>query len=329
MTVIALEEHFVTGSLAALAGGARVPAHAFAPDLDSRLRDLGDGRLAAMDAAGIDLQVLSHTAPAAQHLDAGEGIPLARAANDELAEAVAAHPDRFAGFATLPTADPQAAADELERAVRELGFAGAMVNSTLGTNGRFLDDPAFGPLLARAEQLDVPLYLHPSAPPAELRFLYSGFPAVTEFMLATGAWGWHAEAGLHALRLVLAGVFERHPGLRLILGHCGEMLPFMLARIDAFLTPERTGLPQPPSAYFLRNVWVTTSGLFSLPPLLCTVQVFGIDRVLFSVDYPYSANSGGRHLIDALPFSPADRERITGGNAVRVLRLAGPARGSS
>ena len=179
----------------------------------------------------------SPTWPRPRRARAGaEGLARAREANDQLAAAVRAHPDRFAGFATLPTADPQAAADELERAAVELGFVGALVNSTLGSNDAFLDDARFEPLLDRFERLDVPLYLHPAPPSAALReVLYSGLPPGVAARLATGAWGWHAEAGLHVLRMIATGVFDRHPALQMIVGHCGEMLPFMLARIDAML----------------------------------------------------------------------------------------------
>ena len=278
-----------------------------------------------MDANGIDLQVISHVAPAAQGLAGAAGITRAREANDRLAAAVRAYPDRFAGFATLPTADPRAAADELDRAVRDLGLIGALVNSTLGSNGVFLDDARFEPLLERFERLDVPLYLHPAPPSAALReALYHGLPPAVAGRLATGAWGWHAEAGLHVLRMIATGVFDRHPGVRMIVGHCGEMVPFMLDRIDAMLRPDSIALK--PSDYFLRNIWVTTSGLFSLPPVLCTVQVLGVDRVLFSVDYPFGDNAAGRALLDTLPLAPADKAKIAGGNAERVLGLkpAGP-----
>jgi predicted TIM-barrel fold metal-dependent hydrolase len=315
---IALEEHFWTPELAAPPGTG--PLAVWGQRVDDQLRDLGRGRLADMDANGIDLQVISHVAPAAQGLAGAAGIARAREANDRLAAAVRAHPDRFAGFATLPTADPRAAADELERAVYDLGLIGALVNSTLGSNGAFLDDARFAPLLERFERLDVPLYLHPAPPSAALReALYHGLPPAVAGRLATGAWGWHAEAGLHVLRMIATGVFDRHPGVRMIVGHCGEMVPFMLDRIDAMLRPDSIALK--PSDCFRRNIWVTTSGLFSLPPVLCTVQVLGVDRVLFSVDYPFGDNAAGRALLDTLPLAPADKAKIAGGNAERVLGL--------
>jgi predicted TIM-barrel fold metal-dependent hydrolase len=223
----------------------------------------------------------------------------------------------------LPTADPQAAADELERAAVELGFVGALVNSTLGSNDAFLDDARFEPLLDRFERLGVPLYLHPAPPSPALReVLYSGLAPGVAARLATGAWGWHAEAGLHVLRMIATGVFDRHPALKMIVGHCGEMLPFMLARIDAMLRVDT--LARLPSEYFARNIWVTTSGLFSIPPVMCTVQVLGVDRVLFSVDYPFGSNAAGRALLDNLPLSPDDKAKIAGGNAERLLDLKPP-----
>jgi uncharacterized protein len=264
MRTIALEEHFWTAELAAPPGTGRLAV--WGPHVGDQLSDLGPLRLADMDANGIDVQVISHVAPAAQ------------------------------------------------------GHAGALVNSTLGSNGAFLDDARFEPLLDRFERLDAPLYLHPAPPSAALRgALYSGLPPGVAARLATGAWGWHAEVGLHVLRMVATGVFDRHPGLRMIVGHCGEMLPFMLARIDAML---RVGeLTMRPSDYFARNIWVTTSGLFSIPPVMCTVQVLGVDRVLFSIDYPFGSNAAGRALLDTLPLSPDDVAKIAGGNAERVLGL--------
>jgi len=322
MRVISLEDHFWTPAIAHAIGALRNPDAASGRPLEADLEDLGERRLAAMDAAGIDLQVISHTTPGVQHLDAETAVPLAREANDRLAGAVAQRPDRFAGFATLPTSAPQAAADELERSVTDLGLKGAMVNGH--TNGRFLDDPAFEVLLGRAERLGVPLYLHPAEPvPAVRDAYYDGFDPAVRWFLSAAAWGWHAETGLHVLRMVLGGVFDRHPGLQLVIGHMGEMLPFMLERIDDNLPPKVTGLDRLPSEYILANVHITTSGLFSVPPLLCALMVFGADRVLFSVDWPYAPNDAGRRLLDTAPLSPADLERLAHGNAERLLGLAG------
>ncbi|RSM40385.1 amidohydrolase [Amycolatopsis balhimycina DSM 5908] len=316
MKTITLEEHF------------GVPAVSkWVPEMQGdwlagQLDDLGEGRLQEMDAHGIDIQVLSLLSPGVQLLTGQEAVQTARNSNDLLAKAVREHPTRFMGWAALPTDDPRAAADELDRAVSELGLAGALVNSTFGTNGAFLDDPRFEPLLARIEQLGVPLYLHPAAPPQALRnLLFDGFTPVVGHLLETASWGWHSELGLHSLRMVLAGVFERHPDLRVVLGHGGEMLPFMMARIDEFLLPERTGLAELPSAYFLRNFWVTTSALTALPPVLCALQVFGVDRVLFSVDYPLTQMGPVRAVLDALPLAPADKQKVAGGNAATLLGL--------
>jgi predicted TIM-barrel fold metal-dependent hydrolase len=320
MRVIALEEHFWTPAIAEAIGALRNPLAGPDSPLGANLADLGERRLAAMDAAGIDLQVISHTTPGVQHLDGDTAVPLAREANDVLAAAVAEHPDRFAGFATLPTSAPAAAADELERSVSELGLKGAMINGHTG--GRFLDDPAFDVLLARFERLGVPLYLHPAEPTPDIRAAYyEGYDPVTTWFLSAAAWGWHAEAGLHVLRMVLGGVFERHPDLQLVIGHTGEMLPFMLARIDDNLPPKVTGLDRLPSEYILANVHITTSGLFTVPPLLCALMVFGLDRVLFSIDWPYAPNEDGRRLLDTVPLSPADLEAFAHGNAERLLGL--------
>jgi uncharacterized protein len=322
MRVIAIEEHFWTPEIAEAIGALRNPGAGTGSPLHADLADLGERRLAAMDAAGIDVQVISHTTPGVQHLDGATAVPLAREANDRLAHAVAEHPDRFAGFATLPTPAPEAAADELERAVTELGLKGAMINGH--TAGRFLDHPDFAVLLARAERLGVPLYLHPAEPvPAVRDAYYEGFAPAVGWFLSAAAWGWHAETGLHVLRMVLGGVFDRHPRLELVIGHMGEMLPFMLERIDDNLPPKVTGLDRLPSQYILANVHITTSGLFSIPPLLCALMVFGAERVLFSVDWPYAPNEEGRRLLQTAPLAPADLERLSHGNAERLLGLDG------
>jgi hypothetical protein len=320
MRVISIEDHFWTPAIAEAIGALRNPDTDAGGPLAANLLDLGERRLAAMDAAGIDLQVISHTTPGVQHLDAETAVPLAREANDALARAIAEHPDRFAGFATLPTSVPEAAADELERGVTELGFKGAMINGH--TNGRFLDDRAFDVLLARAARLGVPLYLHPAEPvPAVRDAYYQGFDPAVSWFLSAAAFGWHAETGVHVLRMVLGGVFDRHPELSLVIGHMGEMLPFMLQRVDDNLPPKVTGLDRLPSEYVLSNVHITSSGLFSIPPLQCALMVFGIERVLFSVDWPYATNEDGRRLLDTAPLSPGDMELFAHGNAERVLGL--------
>jgi len=321
MRLIALEEHYRAPMIAA-ATQSGFPA----PSADSplgralaKLDDLDRQRLADMDEAGIELQVISHSVPATEQLPAEQAVPLARAANDYLAAAVAAHPERFAAFATLPTAAPDQAADELERAVTKLGFRGALINGH--TQGRFLDERDFWPIFARAQQLDVPIYLHPSEPPPEVRSAYySGLPPAAAQTLATSAWGWHVDTGMHALRLILGGVFDQFPDLQLILGHMGEALPFMLARSSRQLA-HQAGLSKPLERYLAEHFYFTTSGFFTYPPLLCLLLTVGADRVMFSVDYPYSSNEEGRAFLEAAPISAADRKKLAHLNAERLLRL--------
>jgi len=288
--------------------------------IQNKLTDVGEGRLADMDAAGIDIQVLSHTVPGADPLEPSQAVPSARAANDGLAQIIMVHPDRFAGFATLPMRDPNAAAAELKRAVSELGFRGAMVNGLI--QGRFLDDPVFAPLLEQAEELGAPIYLHPSFPPESVAKIYfGGLAPVLAKNLATAGWGWHCEAALHLLRLILTGIFDRFPRLQMIIGHMGEMIPFALARIDTVLTPVAIHLRQPVAEYFQTNIFLTTSGYTTFAPLQCTLSVIGAHRVIFSVDYPYTSNQPARALLDSAPISLTDREKIAHGNAEHLLRL--------
>lgn len=321
MRTIALEEHIGTPAIAAaVRATGKVLARKTPDRVIEKLKDTAAGRLADMDAAGIDLQVLSATGVGLDKLERETAAALARESNDALAEIVRGRPDRFAGFALLALQDPEVAAGELERCVVKLGFKGALISGMI--NDRFLDDPAFEPVLARAEQLDVPLYLHPAPPPASVyKAYFSGLPEEIAGSLATSAWGWHVETGLHSLRLVVAGVFDRFPKLQVIIGHMGENLPFSLARADERLAPFATHLQRRVKDYFLANFHITTSAYFTLPPLFCALMVFGIDRILFSVDYPFSANAPGRTLLDTAPLSPADREKIAHLNAERLLRL--------
>ncbi len=324
MRTITIEEHFLSTAYKEVmqrnAAGQSSKPNSAAAALEEKLADLSATRLQSMDAGGIDLQVISHAVSGIGSVSGEEDIRLARAANDQLATAVAAHPDRYAGFALLPMSEPRAAADELERTVRSLKFKGAMINGT--TNGRFLDDPAFLPILERAVALDVPIYIHPAEPPAAVReAYYTGFDPAVSFNLATAGWGWHSETAIHALRLILAGVFDRLPNLQIIIGHMGEMIPFMLARINDRLTPPAKYLRHTVPEYFLQNFHITTSGFFTDPPLLLTMQIMGADRIIFSVDYPYSTNEQGRAFLDNAAISPADKEKISHLNVERLLKL--------
>ncbi len=319
--VIALEEHFRSPMVHAAA-----PPHGaqYGPDTVmgkriAKLDDVADKRLADMDAAGIDVQVLLHAVPAADALPESEAVALAREANNYLADAVGRHPDRFSGFATLSTSNPRAAAEELRRAVTELGFKGGLVNGL--AHGRFLDDRFFWDMFEAAEQLEVPIYLHPAEPPAAMReAYYSGLSPQTAQMLATAGWGWHVDTGLHALRLILSGVFAQFPKLQIVLGHMGEALPFLLARSSPILTMAG-GLPKSVLEYFTENFYFTTSGMFTYPPLQCLMLVLGSDRIMFAVDYPYSTNEQGRDFLLNLPISATDRGKIAHGTAERFLGL--------
>jgi len=319
MRVIAIEEHYAHPALQPAEALANLREHPQLARIQERLEDVGDGRLADMDTAGIDLQVLSHTVPGAEVWPAAEAVAGARQANDDLAKTIAAHPDRFAGFASLPMRDPNAAAAELDRAVQDLGFRGAMINGLV--DGHFLDDPMFAPVLSKEAELDVPLYLHPSFPPPEVaRVYFGGLPPVLADHLATAGWGWHAETALHLLRMVSTGVFDRIPDLKVIVGHMGEMIPFALSRIDTVLTPV-AGLRRPVADYFQTNIWLTTSGYTTFPPLQCAISVVGIDRLIFSVDYPYTDNASARTLLDTAPISPVDRNKLAHNTVETLLRL--------
>lgn len=315
MRILALEEHFLPAGLAREIIGGRGQAEAVA----DRLAEYGDGRIAVLDRAGIDVQVLSVVAPGPQEGDVERGVALARQLNDAGAAAVAAHPDRFRAFASLPMQDPDAAAGEARRAVEELGFVGVIVNGH--TAGHFLDEPRFEPVLAAIEALGVPIYLHPTYPPdAVMRAYFSELPSAdVAARLSTAAWGWHAETGLHVLRMVVGGAFERHPGLQVVVGHMGENLPFSLMRADSVLSG-LAGVP-PVAETVLGQVHVTICGYATVSPLRCALEVFGADRVLFSTDYPFGDPEQHTAFLAAAPLAPADREKIAHGNAENLLAL--------
>jgi len=321
MRIITLEEHVTTPDIVK---AAQMPmsgaSPAFMQTINAQLLDIGEGRIADMDAAGIDMQVLSVSANAMDKLDSATANALARDANDRMAAAVRAHPGRFAAFATIALQEPDKAAAEIERCVRQLGFKGVMQNGT--ANGQFLDHPRFTPIFEAAQALDVPIYLHPAPPPQQVMdAYYSGLPDPFGFFLSTAGWGWHVETGMHSLRLIITGVFDRFPKLKVILGHMGENLPFSIARSEMVFGRGAANLRRPVSEYFCEHFYLTTSGYFTTPPFLCMLQVVGIDRIMFSVDYPFSSNTLGREFLDKLAVSPEDMEKITHRNAEKLLKL--------
>jgi 2,3-dihydroxybenzoate decarboxylase len=320
MRKITLEEHFTTQTfqnyaqkLAARAGSSlpALPAPVMA-----QLMDMGENRLRGLDEAGIDVQVLSLNTPGLERMPAVDALPLARDINDELAAAIRQHPTRLAGFAALPTLDPQAAAAELERAVTQLGLKGAMLHGQ-PENG-FLDDRHYWDIFAKAEALDVPIYLHPAVPAPGTLKLYEKSPE-----LIGPLWSFTVDTATQALRLVISGVFDQFPKLTIILGHLGETLPYLLGRLDSrwqFYAGERRAREKP-SHYIRNNMLVTTSGIFYDPALLCAIAALGADRVLFAVDFPYEQNKGGAAWLDAAPLGEVEKQKVASLNAERWLHL--------
>ena len=324
MRYIALEEAFF---IAELAERQPIPAlpltfkTEFAEHIRPRLTDFSEYRLFEMDKAGIDIQVLSLTVPGLQvDIDPGFARDNARFANEYLAKAIGEHPDRFRGFAALPLLDPAAAAAELERAVTQDGLCGALVNDCVyGPGGRYLDAPEYDELWSAVESLGVPLYLHPGAPPADHWRVIEGRPE-----LYGATWSWAAEVSGHALRILFSGVFDRHPGATLILGHIGEFLPFQRSRLDSRYATLATSAPvqRMPSEYLGTNIVFTNSGVFSPAVMLGAVLEVGPDALMFSVDYPYESSYQAVKGFEQTTLSPADREKIAHGNAERLLRIS-------
>ncbi len=291
-----------------------------ATSLRGRLQDLGQRRLADMDATGIDRQIISLTAPGTQIFDAGRAVAMATLANDQLAEACQAHPDRYTGLTAIAPQDPEAAAAEIERGAK-LGFKGVIINSH--TRDEYLDDPKFWPVFEAAEALDTPVYLHPNTPSRGL------IDPLLDAGLDGAIFGFAVETGLHLLRLIVAGVFDQFPRLRLVVGHLGEALPFWLFRLDYMHAatlrsrryPQWKELAARPSDYMRRNVWVTTSGMAWAPAIMFTREVLGGDRVLYAMDYPYQFVADEVTVQDQLPLGPADKKAFFQSNAERVFRL--------
>jgi predicted TIM-barrel fold metal-dependent hydrolase len=324
MKIIAIEEHYSTPLYREKVTAnefrsfyIRARGEQIGHDIVKELGDLADSRIKNMDAHGVDVQVLSFTSPGAQGFPADEAIPMAKDANDRLAAAMKAHPARFAGFAALPTAAPEAAADELERCVKDLKFCGTMIHGH--TRGEFLDDKKFWPVFARAEKLDVPIYLHPTLPaPAAIKAYFEGYEEI-----ARAGWGFAVDTSIHFLRILFAGVFDAYPRLKIILGHLGEGLPFAMHRLNdhTYRAAKHRGLKKTPLDYIRDNLYVTTSGNWYEPAFVCTLLAMGADSILFAIDWPYEANKAGMDFFNQLALNDIDREKIAHANAERILRL--------
>jgi len=318
---IALEEHF---ALPEIAGPY---AQSFSPEvwrqLKHSLEDMGRERIAEMDRGGVEFCILSLTAPGVQAIpNVSQAIATARRANDHLADHIAKHPNRLKGFAALPMQDPQVAARELMRCVKELGFCGALVNgfSQVGEadSAVYYDLPQYRPFWATVQQLDVPVYLHPRAPLETRQQAYEGHP-----WFVGAAWGFGVETSIHALRLMGSGLLDEYPTLKVILGHLGEGLPFNIWRVDHRIAKAPLGIKTklPMAQYLRENFYITTSGNFRTQTLVDAMLEVGADRILYSVDYPYEDMGEATEWFDHAAISESDRVKIARSNAQKLFRL--------
>ena len=321
---IALEEHF---AIEATLGDSQVFGPHVWAELRRRLIDIQDVRLRAMDAAGIDMMILSLNAPAVQAIpDRKQAIAVARAANDALAAEVRQRPDRFAAFAALPMQDPDAAVAELQRCVKEFGFKGALVNGfsqiEAENSAIYYDQPQYAAFWELVEKLDVPFYLHPRNPLPSHSPIYQGHP-----WLLGPNWAFAAETSVHALRLIGCGLFDRHPRLIIILGHLGEGIPVLLWRIDHrngwMKAPHQYAARKPVADYFRANFYLTTSGNFHTPSLVNAITEIGAERVMFSADWPFEDVGEAAQWFDAAGISEDERQKIGCLNALKLFKLPG------
>ena len=286
-----------------------------------QLFEMGDTRLKDMDRCGIDIEVLSQPSYT-QWVKGSEALTIAQQANNYMAALVKDNPTRFRFFATLPWDNPQFAADEMRRTARELGAVGVLIAGRPEIETTYLDDDKYDPVWQALTELDLPIYIHPGFPcRAVSDAYYSGFSDVVSMLLYTYGFGWHLEQGIQVVRMILAGVFERFPDLKVISGHWGELMPYYLSRFDQVLTQDCTKLPEPFSAYYKRNVWVTPSGIYDYDNMDFCIKKLGIDHLLFSADYPYIPQDGARPFLENAPLSQADKEKFAYGNAERLLHL--------
>lgn len=331
MKIITTEEHVAIPLLAQAlqkypspdarhSAAATSPDLPFCPDMDL-YRDVGDKCIADMDAHGITKQILSCPLQS-QRLPTAEAVSVVKDANDILADAVSKHPDRFSALAVLPWSAPEGAARELERAVTQLGFKGAILAGRASGEAAFLDAPCFSPILEAAQALDVPIYVHPSATMQQVKELYyDGLGDQLSARLSLYGWGWHHEAGVQILRMILSGAFEKYPNLQLIAGHWGEMVPFYLSRLDQALPRKVTKLQRTITETFAQNVWVTPGGIFDYPQLQFVLQAVGSGRILHAADFPFLGNDGAKAFIEQAPIPEADKAKIAYQNAETLFRL--------
>ncbi len=335
MKIITIEEHFAdqrtidaTAEYGAPSSMAALPEEVRAAYNGMRftgnqLMDTDTLRFDFMDAQKVDIQVLSYTAPVCDAVPPSDAVRICRQANDILADVVKKHPDRFYAFATLPMADPVEAAKELERCVKEHHFVGALITGTY--QGKFYDDPMFFPIFEKAAELDVPISWHPEFPDAKIQnyyYLSDNYPVATGMQFATAGFGWHLDVGLHITRMVLSGIFDKLPNLKFIAGHWGETIPFMLDRMDQIMRPQATGLKKKISDYFHENIWYTPSGILSRNQFEYMVKVFGAERIIWALDYPYIPfDSCSTDFLMNADLSDEEKELIAHKNAEKLLHI--------
>lgn len=334
MKIITIEEHFTSGRVNEkmfahedqLAKENDLPVGPNKARLDlafrAEIEDIGAGRIKFMDDNGISMQIISYDSTGPQSLAPELSIPLCKEANDDLAASIKKNPSRFAGFATLPMADPEAAAAELERAVKELGLKGALLSGNL--DGRFFDHSFFLPVFAKAAELDVPIYIHPSIVDKSISDYYYAsdeWDPIITMVFAGAGYGWHIDAGIHVVRLILSGIFDKLPSLKLISGHWGEFVPYYLERLDALFSLAPTKLKRKVSEYYKENVYITPSGMFTVPQLQLAIAEVGADHILYSGDYPHNKATDTRSFLETAPISDQDKEKIGHLNAEKLFKL--------
>ncbi len=331
MKIIALEEHMVSKTIGAAVAKTIQEAypyaeqflHPAAADAPSTpdLFELGERRIAELDKAGIDMEVVSYTNPT-QWLTGDEAVTLAKQANDTLYQNIKAFPDRFRAFATLPWNNPAAAADELKRTVNELGFVGTLISGRPQTGNVFLDDKMYYPIWEALTELDLPVYIHPNYTSVDAcSAYYSGLNPQLDTILSAYGYGWHYEAGIQVIRMILAGVFEKYPKLKVLSGHWGEMVPYFLARLDQMFKPEVTGLSDTITNIYKRHVWISPSGVYDNDALQFCVNKLGIDQLVFSADWPYVPMTDARAFVDNATLSDTDKEKFSHLTAEKLLHI--------